>query len=81
MAPFLASLARDDLAPATLRGYRYDLRHFLAWHSAVQDSPFIIVDGCLNRRIVGVEGRSDVIAPAVSESGGSQEQCRERMGS
>ena len=30
MAPFLASLARDDLAPATLRGYRYDLRHFLA---------------------------------------------------
>ncbi len=26
-----------------------------------------IVDGCLNRRIVGVEGRSDVIAPAVSE--------------
>ena len=42
MAPFLASLARDDLAPATLRGYRYDLRHFLAWHSTVQDSPFII---------------------------------------
>jgi hypothetical protein len=32
MAPFLASLARDDLAPATLRGYRYDLRHFLTWH-------------------------------------------------
>jgi hypothetical protein len=28
MASFLASLARDDLAPATLRGYRYDLRHF-----------------------------------------------------
>ena len=23
MTPFLASLARDDLAPATLRGYRY----------------------------------------------------------
>src|SRR4051794_41008128 len=23
MAPFLASLARDDLAPATLRGYHY----------------------------------------------------------
>ena len=31
MAAFLASLARDDLAPATLRGYRYDLRHFVAW--------------------------------------------------
>src|SRR3954447_13526392 len=29
MAPFLASLARDDLAPATLRGYRYDLRHWI----------------------------------------------------
>ena len=37
MSPFLASLAKDDLAPATLRGYRYDLRHFLAWHQTVQD--------------------------------------------
>ena len=42
MAPFLASLARDDLAPATLRGYRYDLRHFLAWHRTAQDSAFAI---------------------------------------
>jgi len=42
MAPFLASLAHDDLAPATLRGYRYDLRHFLAWHRTVQDRPFTI---------------------------------------
>jgi site-specific recombinase XerD len=42
MAPFLASLARDDLAPATLRGYRYDLRHFLTWHRTVQDSAFAI---------------------------------------
>lgn len=42
MIAFLASLARDDLAPATLRGYRYDLRHFLAWHCTVQDSPFTI---------------------------------------
>lgn len=25
MAPFLDSLAREDLASATLRGYRYDL--------------------------------------------------------
>ncbi len=39
MAAFLASLAHDDLAPATLRGYRYDLRHFLAWHDTVQDKP------------------------------------------
>jgi integrase/recombinase XerC len=42
MTPFLASLARDDLAPATLRGYRYDLRHFLAWHRTVQDSAFAV---------------------------------------
>ena len=25
-----------------MRGYRYDLRHFLAWHSTVQDKPFAI---------------------------------------
>ena len=42
MASFLSSLAHDDLAPATLRGYRYDLRHFLAWRSTVQDAPFTI---------------------------------------
>lgn len=42
MAAFLASLARDDLAPATRRGYRYDLRHFLAWRRTVQDRPFTI---------------------------------------
>lgn len=42
MAPFLASLARDDLASATLRGYRYDLRHFLNWHQRVQDGTFAI---------------------------------------
>ena len=42
MTPFLASLARDDLAPATLRGYRYDLRHFLAWHRTVQDNAFAV---------------------------------------
>ena len=30
MALFPDSLAREDPAPATLRGYRYDLRHFLA---------------------------------------------------
>ena len=42
MAPFLDSLARADLAPATLRGYRYDLRHFLAWHAAVQPDGFAL---------------------------------------
>ena len=42
MTSFLSSLAHDDLAPATLRGYRYDLRHFLAWRSTVQDAPFTI---------------------------------------
>lgn len=31
MARFLDSLRRADLAAATLRGYRYDLRHFLRW--------------------------------------------------
>ncbi len=42
MGPFLASLSHDDLAPATLRGYRYDLRHLLAWHGTVQRTPFTI---------------------------------------
>jgi hypothetical protein len=42
MAGFLANLAKDDLAPATLRGYRYDLQHFIAWHQSVQDSPFTV---------------------------------------
>jgi len=42
MAPFLESLAREDLAPATLRGYRYDLRHFLAWHATVQPDAFAL---------------------------------------
>src|SRR3954462_379559 len=44
MGAVLASLAQDDLAPATLRGYRYDLRHFLAWHRTVQDVDFAIGD-------------------------------------
>jgi site-specific recombinase XerD len=42
MAAFLASLAKDDLAPATLRGYRYDLQHFLAWRRSIQDAPFTV---------------------------------------
>ncbi len=35
-------MAHDDLAPATVRGYGYDLRHFLAWHRTVQDRLFAI---------------------------------------
>ena len=31
MAAFLLSLELDDLAAATVRGYRYDLRDFPAW--------------------------------------------------
>ena len=42
MVPFLDSLAREDLAPATLRGYRYDLRHFLAWYATVQRDAFAL---------------------------------------
>ena len=39
MAPFLESLAREDLAAAALRGYRYDLRHFLGWQTTVLKMP------------------------------------------
>jgi site-specific recombinase XerD len=40
MAPFLTSLTANGLAPATSRGYRYDLRHFLAWYNSFHDRPF-----------------------------------------
>jgi site-specific recombinase XerD len=30
----------EDLSPATLRGYRYDLGHFLRWHQGLQGAPF-----------------------------------------
>ena len=39
LVQFRASLAREDLSPATLRGYVYDLRHFLRWHQGLQDAP------------------------------------------
>jgi integrase/recombinase XerD len=42
MVPFLDSLAREDLSPATLRGYHYDLRHFLAWRATVQPDAFAL---------------------------------------
>jgi integrase/recombinase XerC len=40
LAQFRASLVREDLSPATLRGYLYDLRHFLHWYQGLQDGPF-----------------------------------------
>jgi hypothetical protein len=33
LADFVGRLRRDDLAPATVRGYRYDLERFLRWFS------------------------------------------------
>src|SRR4051812_45095964 len=36
MSRFLDGLRRGDLAAATVRGYRYDLHHFLAWHETVR---------------------------------------------
>jgi site-specific recombinase XerD len=44
MTAFFASLARDDLAPATLRGYRYDLYRFLDWRRGVVEDAFVISD-------------------------------------
>ena len=40
MTQFFAGLAREDLSPATLRGYRYDLWHFLRWHRGVTGASF-----------------------------------------
>ena len=34
MSRFIDSLRREDCSDATVRGYRYDLRHFLLWHAA-----------------------------------------------
>jgi integrase/recombinase XerC len=42
LTAFLAELARTDLAPATRRGYGYDLRHFLAWHAGMPDDGFAL---------------------------------------
>jgi site-specific recombinase XerD len=39
LASFIESLARADLAPATRRGYRYDLRHFLGWQATIRGRP------------------------------------------
>ena len=42
LTAFLDDLAGADLAPATRRGYGYDLRHFLAWHANVQEGGFAL---------------------------------------
>lgn len=42
MSCFIAGLQREDLAAATVRGYRYDLRHFLAWHEAVEGAVVVV---------------------------------------
>ena len=70
IGPFLASLARDDLAPATLRGYRYDLRHFLAWHWRAQHRP-----GVGARKLVGDQAEGYGGQPGAEQSdhlGGEQ---------
>ena len=36
---FLDRLAADDLSAATRRGYRYDLLHFAAWYTGLNDAP------------------------------------------
>jgi site-specific recombinase XerD len=38
LADFVSRLRRDDLAPATVRGYRYDLQYFLRWFSQAKGS-------------------------------------------
>ncbi len=39
LADFLNQLQRDDLAPATVRGYRYDLHQFLRWFNRAKGPP------------------------------------------
>jgi hypothetical protein len=39
---FIDSLQREDLSTATVRGYRYDLRHFLSWHEASQGTAAVL---------------------------------------
>ncbi|MBV8894392.1 MAG: site-specific integrase [Acidobacteria bacterium] len=36
---FLDRLAADDLSAATRRGYRYDLRQFIAWYTSLNNAP------------------------------------------
>jgi integrase/recombinase XerC len=36
---FLDRLAADDLSAATRRGYRYDLLHFIAWYTGLNNAP------------------------------------------
>src|SRR3954453_19580810 len=41
---FMESLGRADLSPATCRGYRYDLRHFLGWRATSQPEPLEVAN-------------------------------------
>ncbi len=56
--PYFQNFLNSELKPNMIRSMCCRLQ---------LDLTELLVDGCLNRRIVGVEGRSDVIAPAVSE--------------
>jgi site-specific recombinase XerD len=60
MSAFLASLQSDGLAPATVRGYRYDIRHFLGWYGARHDSPFAL--GMLTQQILAAYRRYTIAA-------------------
>ena len=42
MSRFIECLRREDVSAATVRGYHYDLRHFLVWHEAVQGGATVI---------------------------------------
>lgn len=42
LSRFIDSLRREDLSAATVRGYRYDLRHFLAWHETAQGTVAVL---------------------------------------
>ncbi|MGH7117805.1 MAG: hypothetical protein ACREFP_02220 [Acetobacteraceae bacterium] len=39
---FLNRLAADDLSAATRRGYRYDLLHFVAWYTTLNNAPRVL---------------------------------------
>ena len=44
MSPFLDSLRRQDLSAATVQGYRYDLRHFLAWRHQTAEGDIVALE-------------------------------------
>jgi len=42
MSRFVESLRREDRSEATIRGYRYDLRRFVAWQETVQGKTIVV---------------------------------------